>query len=361
MAPVIMELRQRQDQFKVTTCVTAQHRQMLDQAMTHFDIKPDYDLNVMQDGQDLYDVTARVLLGLRDLLHSVKPDICLVHGDTTTTLAASLASYYQRIPVGHVEAGLRTHQRYAPFPEEINRSITGRIATYHFAPTAASRANLMMEGIDPKAIVVTGNTVIDALHWTVNRFKDNPAGAVRLQAQIKYEGYSISQRPYVLVTGHRRENFGEGFRNICHALTRISASRPDVDIVYPLHLNPNVKLVVEDMTAGFPNIHLIRPLDYEAFAYLMVNSAIILTDSGGIQEEGPSIGKPVLVMRDVTERPEAVSAGTVRLVGTSVEKIFDGVLGLLNDKDDYKKMTRAINPFGDGKAASRIADFLARQ
>jgi len=360
MAPVVLELQRHLDRFEVLTCVTAQHRQMLDQALLHFNLKPDFDLDIMQSGQDLFDVTSRCLLGLRAVLRQAKPDICLVHGDTTTSFAAALAAFYEQIPVGHVEAGLRTHERYSPFPEELNRSLTGRLASLHFAPTTSSRDNLLREGIPSGDIFVTGNTVIDALLWTVDRFQNQPEVRARLHEQVVQNGYTVGERPFVLITGHRRENFGEGFKNVCQALLEIARRRPDIDLVYPLHLNPNVKLVVEEMTAGQANIHLIPPLEYENFAYLMDQSKLILTDSGGIQEEGPSLGKPVLVMRDVTERPEAVAAGSVRLVGTSTEKIVANVLVLLNDSQAYQAMSHAQNPYGDGKAAENIVGILGR-
>nr|WP_295080122.1 UDP-N-acetylglucosamine 2-epimerase (non-hydrolyzing) [uncultured Roseateles sp.] len=360
MAPVVLELQRHPEQFVVETCVTAQHRQMLDQALQHFNLQPDFDLDIMQAGQDLFDVTSRCLLGLRSVLRQAKPDICLVHGDTTTSFAAALAAFYEQIPVGHVEAGLRTHERYSPFPEELNRSLTGRLASLHFAPTASSRENLLREGIAASEIFVTGNTVIDALLWTVARFKSQPEVRERLHQQVLQNGYAIGLRPFVLITGHRRENFGEGFKNVCQALLQIARERPDIDLVYPLHLNPNVKLVVEEMTAGQANIHLIPPLEYESFAYLMLQSTLILTDSGGIQEEGPSLGKPVLVMRDVTERPEAVTAGSVRLVGTSAEKIVSNVLELLNEPKAYEAMSQAKNPYGDGSAALQITNILAQ-
>lgn len=360
MAPVVLELQRHPEQFEVQTCVTAQHRQMLDQALLHFNLQPDFDLDIMQAGQDLFDVTSRCLLGLRAVLRQAKPDICLVHGDTTTSFAAALAAFYEQIPVGHVEAGLRTHERYSPFPEELNRSLTGRLASLHFAPTASSRDNLLREGIPAADIFVTGNTVIDALLWTVARFQNQPEVRERLHQQVVQNGYTVGKRPFVLITGHRRENFGEGFKNVCQALLQIARERPDVDLVYPLHLNPNVKLVVEEMTAGQANIHLIPPLEYESFAYLMLQSTLILTDSGGIQEEGPSLGKPVLVMRDVTERPEAVVAGSVRLVGTSAEKIVANVLELLNEPQAYQAMSQAKNPYGDGSSARQIAEILGR-
>lgn len=360
MAPVVLELQRRTEQFEVQTCVTAQHRQMLDQALLHFNLRPDFDLDIMQAGQDLFDLTARCLLGLRTVLRQARPDICLVHGDTTTSFAAALAAFYEQIPVGHVEAGLRTKERYSPFPEELNRSLTGRLASLHFAPTASSRDNLLREGIPAADIFVTGNTVIDALLWTVARFQNQPEVRQRLHQQVVQNGYTVGERPFVLITGHRRENFGEGFKNVCQALLQIARERPDIDLVYPLHLNPNVKLVVEEMTAGQANIHLIPPLEYESFAYLMLRSTLILTDSGGIQEEGPSLGKPVLVMRDVTERPEAVLAGSVRLVGTSAEKIVANVLELLNQPQAYQAMSQAKNPYGDGSSARQIAEILSR-
>ncbi|RQO58690.1 UDP-N-acetylglucosamine 2-epimerase (non-hydrolyzing) [Paucibacter sp. KBW04] len=360
MAPVVLELQRHPAQFEVQTCVTAQHRQMLDQALLHFNLRPDFDLDIMQAGQDLFDVTSRCLLGLRAVLRQAKPDICLVHGDTTTSFAAALAAFYEQIQVGHVEAGLRTYERYSPFPEELNRSLTGRLASLHFAPTASSRDNLLREGIPAANIFVTGNTVIDALLWTVARFQNQPEVREHLHQQVVQNGYTVGKRPFVLITGHRRENFGEGFKNVCQALLQIARERPDIDLVYPLHLNPNVKLVVEEMTAGQANIHLIPPLEYESFAYLMLQSTLILTDSGGIQEEGPSLGKPVLVMRDVTERPEAVVAGSVRLVGTSAEKIVAHVLELLNEPRAYQAMSQAKNPYGDGTAARQIVEILGR-
>lgn len=359
MAPVVRQLAQRSGSFRVTTCVTSQHRQMLDQVLDLFEIRPDVDLNVMQPGQDLFDITSRVLVALRPVLDACRPDLCLVHGDTTTALAAALAAYYRQIPVGHVEAGLRTFQPYAPFPEEMNRSMISRIAAYHFAPTRSSRDNLLSEGIATERIAVTGNTVIDALQWCVNRQAADPQLTQRLTDGIEANGYKITDRRFVLVTGHRRENLGHGFENISRALVRIAELRPEVDIVYPVHLNPQVREVVQRVTHGTSNIFLIKPLDYELFCHLMLRCCLILTDSGGIQEEGPSLGKPVLVMRDVTERPEAVDAGTVRLVGTSIDRISDNVLALLDDEDRCLAMTRVGNPYGDGTAAVQIADFLA--
>lgn len=358
MAPLILELTRRQEHFRVITCVTAQHREMLDQVLQHFNIRTDFDLNLMTPGQDLYELTSRVLVGMRDVLRSVRPDVCLVHGDTTTSFATSLAAYYQQIPVGHVEAGLRTHRIYAPFPEEINRSLTARIAEYHFAPTDINRKNLIAEGIDPSKIFITGNTVIDALLWTRNRINQDPARALALEERIRTCGFTLTGRRMLLVTGHRRENFGKGFQNICRALLELATSHPEMDIVYPVHLNPSVKVPVEALLSKTSNIHLIQPLDYEAFTYLMMRSFIILTDSGGIQEEGPSLGKPVLVMREVTERPDGIDAGTVKLVGTAVETIVEEVSNLLHDGSQYAAMTSISNPYGDGTASGQIADLL---
>jgi UDP-N-acetylglucosamine 2-epimerase (non-hydrolysing) len=346
MAPVVNALK-ASHQFKVTVCVTAQHRQMLDQVLALFNIAPDIDLNVMQPKQDLSDITSRVLLGMRDVLAIHRPDIVLVHGDTTTTMAASLAAFYAKIPVGHVEAGLRTGDKYAPWPEEMNRKLTGHIADMHFAPTATARENLLREGIAETAIHVTGNTVIDAL-LTVKDKADGEAKRFTLDAAKKL----------ILVTGHRRENFGGGFENICNALLRL-AVRGDVQIVYPVHLNPNVQEPVQRLLGNHPSIQLIGPQDYLPFVYLMKQSYLILTDSGGIQEEAPSLGKPVLVMRDVTERPEAVAAGTVKLVGAEEDRIVAAVTELLEDAQSYQAMSKATNPYGDGKAAARIVAALA--
>jgi UDP-N-acetylglucosamine 2-epimerase (non-hydrolysing) len=344
MAPLIKEF-QKDNLFDVKVCVTAQHRQMLDQVLELFEIKPDFDLNLMKPNQDLYDITSNVLLGLRDIYKDYKPDLVFVHGDTTTTLGASLASFYQKIPVAHIEAGLRTHNIYSPFPEEINRQLTSRLATYHFAPTESSKQNLLKEGIAKESIFVTGNTVIDALLEVAKSVQSK---------DIKIDGYEVTNRKIILVTGHRRENFGEGFLNICKALKEIALEHQDIDIVYPVHLNPNVQKPVFEFLSDISNIYLIKPLDYEPFVYLMSKSHMILTDSGGVQEEAPSLGKPVLVMRDTTERPEAVEAGTVKLVGTDRDLIVSSINELLNNKKMYKKMSEAHNPYGDGKACERI-------
>ncbi|WP_092372479.1 non-hydrolyzing UDP-N-acetylglucosamine 2-epimerase [Desulfomicrobium apsheronum] len=367
MAPLVKELQKHPDTFETVVCVTAQHRQMLDQVLHIFGIVPDYDLDIMQAGQDLYDVTSRVLLGMREVLKSARPDVVLVHGDTSTSTAAALSAFYQQIPVGHVEAGLRTGNIYSPWPEEMNRQITGRLASLHFAPTPLSRKNLLAEGVSPESIHVTGNTVIDALFMVVEQIRKNGLGD-DLQADLirRFPAlkpalageHSPSSRRLILVTGHRRENFGQGFENICHALAEIATMHPDVDIIYPVHLNPNVQEPVRRILRERLNIYLIDPLDYLPFVFLMSRSFVILTDSGGIQEEAPSLGKPVLVMRETTERPEAVEAGTVKLVGTDIEVIQRNVCDLLNDDAAYKQMTRAINPYGDGKAAGRIASNL---
>lgn len=367
MAPLVKELQKHPDTFETVVCVTAQHRQMLDQVLQIFGIVPDYDLDIMQAGQDLYDVTSRVLLGMREVLKSARPDVVLVHGDTSTSTAAALSAFYQQIPVGHVEAGLRTGNIYSPWPEEMNRQITGRLASLHFVPTPLSRKNLLAEGVSPESIHVTGNTVIDALFMVVEQIRKNGLGD-DLQADLirRFPAlkpalageHSSSSRRLILVTGHRRENFGQGFENICHALAEIATMHPDVDIIYPVHLNPNVQEPVRRILRERLNIFLIDPLDYLPFVFLMSRSFVILTDSGGIQEEAPSLGKPVLVMRETTERPEAVEAGTVKLVGTDIEVIERNVCDLLNDDAAYKQMTRAINPYGDGKAAGRIASNL---
>lgn len=348
MAPLIKEF-QKDNLFDVKVCVTAQHRQMLDQVLELFDIKPDFDLDLMKPNQDLYDITSNVLLGLRNIYKDYKPDLVFVHGDTTTTLGASLASFYQKIPVAHIEAGLRTHNIYSPFPEEINRQLTSRLATYHFAPTESSKQNLLKEGIAKESIFVTGNTVIDALLEVAKSVQSK---------DIKIAGYEVTNRKIILVTGHRRENFGEGFLNICKALKEIALEHQDIDIVYPVHLNPNVQKPVFEFLSDISNIYLIKPLDYEPFVYLMSKSYIILTDSGGVQEEAPSLGKPVLVMRDTTERPEAVEAGTVKLVGTDRDLIVSSINELLNNKKMYKKMSEAHNPYGDGKACKKIINFI---
>lgn len=366
MAPLVKEFQKHPQKFETIVCVTGQHRQMLDQVLDIFDIKPDYDLNIMKQGQDLYDVTARVLTGMRDVLVEAKPDVVLVHGDTTTSTAAALAAFYQQIPVGHVEAGLRTHNIYSPWPEEMNRQITGRIATYDFAPTPLSRDNLLAEGVDDAKITVTGNTVIDALYWVVDKIKSSPKLQAELSGELMKAGYDVNRlnngRKLVLITGHRRENFGEGFISMCRAIKTLTEKYPDVDFVYPMHLNPNVRKPIhevfgEDLT-GLGNMFFIEPLEYLSFVFMMEKSSIVLTDSGGIQEEAPGLGKPVLVMRDTTERPEALSAGTVRLVGTDYQKIVSEVSSLLDDEKHYEEMSKAVNPYGDGLACQRIVDTL---
>ncbi len=362
MAPLVKEFQKHSDQFKTIVCVTGQHRQMLDQVLDIFDIKPDYDLNIMKQGQDLYDVTARVLLGMRNVLDKVQPDLVLVHGDTTTSTAAALAAFYRQIPVGHVEAGLRTHDIYSPWPEEMNRQITGRIATYHFAPTSLSRQNLMSEGVQEEQITVTGNTVIDALYMVIDKIRKDSALKQALNEELRTKGYDIARlndgRKMVLITGHRRENFGEGFLSICQAIKTLSAKFSNVDFIYPMHLNPNVRQPIHEVfgenLSDLGNLFFIEPLEYLSFVYLMEKSTIVLTDSGGIQEEAPGLGKPVLVMRDTTERPEALDAGTVKLVGTDYNKIVSEISLLLTDADAYEKMSKAVNPYGDGKACGRI-------
>lgn len=369
MAPLVKCLQQRDNEFEPIVCVTGQHREMLDQVLRIFEIKPDYDLNIMKVGQDLYDVTTRVLLGMRDVLSQIKPDIVLVHGDTTTSTASALAAFYQQIPVGHVEAGLRTHNIYSPWPEEMNRQITGRIATLDFAPTPLSRQNLLDEGVGEEHIFVTGNTVIDALHIVVNKIKNNSELNDTLSSNLARQGYDVRRltdgRRLVLITGHRRENFGSGFLNICNAIKRLSEKYPEVDFVYPMHLNPNVRKPIHKIFGenleNLGNLFFIEPLEYLDFVFLMEKSTIVLTDSGGIQEEAPGLGKPVLVMRDTTERPEALDAGTVKLVGTDYNKIVDNVSLLLDDEAEYNIMSRANNPYGDGKACPRIADALLKQ
>ena len=369
MAPLVKCLQQRDNEFEPIVCVTGQHREMLDQVLRIFEIKPDYDLNIMKVGQDLYDVTTRVLLGMRDVLSQIKPDIVLVHGDTTTSTASALAAFYQQIPVGHVEAGLRTHNIYSPWPEEMNRQITGRIATLDFAPTPLSRQNLLDEGVGEEHIFVTGNTVIDALHIVVNKIKNNSELNDTLSSNLARQGYDVRRltdgRRLVLITGHRRENFGSGFLNICNAIKRLSEKYPEVDFVYPMHLNPNVRKPIHKIFGenleNLGNLFFIEPLEYLDFVFLMEKSTIVLTDSGGIQEEAPGLGKPVLVMRDTTERPEALDAGTVKLVGTDYNKIVDNVSLLLDDEAEYNIMSCANNPYGDGKACPRIADALLKQ
>lgn len=363
MAPLVHEFKKHPNQFKTLVCVTGQHREMLDQVLDLFQIVPDVDLNIMKSGQDLYDVTSRVLVGMRDVLKKLTPELVLVHGDTTTSMAAALAAFYQQIPVGHVEAGLRTGDIYSPWPEEMNRLMTGRIATYHFAPTLLSKQNLLKENVNPQNIIVTGNTVIDALHWVVNQIHSENGLSDGLHESVLQFGYDTDRlakrRRLVLITGHRRENFGDGFLNICHAIKSLSQRYPSVDFVYPVHLNPNVREpVMKILGDGSENVLLINPLHYLPFVYLMEQSYLILTDSGGIQEEAPGLGKPVLVMRNTTERPEAVDAGTVLLVGANRERIEQGVSRLLDDVDLYKRMSEAVNPYGDGLACRRIVDFL---
>ena len=356
MALLIKEFQKRAE-FEVKVCVTAQHRQMLDQVLEFFEIKPDFDLNLMKQAQDLYDVTSGVLLGMRAIFERYKPDIVFVHGDTTTTSAVSLAAFYQKIDVAHVEAGLRTHDIYSPFPEEINRQITGLIAKYHFAPTAGAKENLLKEGKSAKNIVVGGNTVIDALFWTIDKIERDAILRDKILSSINFK-FHLGERKFILVTGHRRENFGEGFINICEALREIAANNVDVDIVYPVHLNPNVQKPVKEILSGLPNIFLMDPLEYDAFVYLMSKAYMIITDSGGIQEEAPSLCKPVLVTRNRTERPEGIEAGCVRLVGTKRENIVKEAQKLLNLKSEYDKMSQSTSPYGDGKACERILDFL---
>lgn len=376
MAPLVLELK-KYNTFETCVCVTGQHREMLDQVLQIFSITPDYDLNIMKPGQDLYDVTSRVLLGMRDVLREVKPDVVLVHGDTTTSTAAALAAFYQQIPVGHVEAGLRTHNIYSPWPEEMNRQLTGRIASYNFSPTELSRSNLLNEGIDAEKITVTGNTVIDALHLVVDKISSDTSLRQELAEVLRQSGYDINrlndtQRRLVLITGHRRENFGEGFLHICTAIKDLSMKYPNVDFVYPMHLNPNVRRPIAKIFEGneqltvnsqsvnkkFPNMFFAEPLEYLSFVYLMEKAYIVLTDSGGIQEEAPGLGKPVLVMRDTTERPEAVAAGTVKLVGTDYDAIVSNVSELLDSLHTYEQMSKAVNPYGDGKACQRIINVL---
>lgn len=380
MAPLVKEFQKHRDTFETVVCVTGQHRQMLDQVLDLFEITPDYDLDIMKQGQDLYDVTARVLTGMRDVLADARPDVVLVHGDTTTSMAAALAAFYQQIPVGHVEAGLRTHNIYSPWPEEMNRQITGRIATFNFAPTSLSRQNLLAEGVADESITVTGNTVIDALHWVVDKIRKDESLNLELADQLKAAGYDVnrlachseslchserseeSHRRLVLITGHRRENFGEGFISMCTAIKDLTARYPDVDFVYPMHLNPNVRKPIHEVfgedLSNLGNMFFIEPLEYLSFVYLMEKACIVLTDSGGIQEEAPGLGKPVLVMRDTTERPEALEAGTVKLVGTDYHKILDEVSLLLDDQSTYEKMSKAVNPYGDGMACGRIVEVI---
>ena len=364
MAPLVKEFQKFPKEFETIVCVTGQHREMLDQVLRIFEIRPDYDLDIMQQGQDLYDVTARVLTGMRDVLKEAQPDVVLVHGDTTTSTASALAAFYQQIPVGHIEAGLRTHNIYSPWPEEMNRLITGRIANYHFSPTPLSRQNLLAEGIKEEAITVTGNTVIDALYWVVEKIKNNKVLSVELGSFLKTAGYDVNRlndnRRLVLITGHRRENFGDGFIHMCLAIKNLVEKYPQVDFVYPMHLNPNVRKPIHEVfgETTADNMFFIEPLEYLSFVYLMEKSTLVLTDSGGIQEEAPGLGKPVLVMRDTTERPEALEAGTVKLVGTDYDKIVSEVSALLDDPMYYDRMSKAVNPYGDGKACGRIMEFL---
>ena len=364
MAPLVKEFEKYAEDFKTIVCVTGQHREMLDQVLQLFDITPDYDLNIMKQGQDLYDVTSRVLLGMRDVLREAQPDVVLVHGDTTTSTAAALAAFYQQIPVGHVEAGLRTHNIYSPWPEEMNRQITGRIATYNFAPTPLSKANLLREAVAEESITVTGNTVIDALYWVVDKIKNDTALNGELQKALSRAGYDVNRlaegKKLVLITGHRRENFGDGFINMCTAIKDLAQKYPDVDFVYPMHLNPNVRKPIAEVFGNQvgANMFFIEPLEYLSFVYLMEKSNLLLTDSGGIQEEAPGLGKPVLVMRDTTERPEALEVGTVKLVGANYSKIVSEVSRLLDDQAYYDHMSQAVNPYGDGFACNKIVNVL---
>jgi UDP-N-acetylglucosamine 2-epimerase (non-hydrolysing) len=364
MAPLVKEFQKKPLKFQTICCVTGQHREMLDQVLDIFEIKPDYDLNIMQKDQDLYDVTSRVLMGMRNILKEVQPDIVFVHGDTTTSTATSLAAFYQQIAVGHIEAGLRTHNMYSPWPEEMNRQITGRLASFHFTPTSLSKQNLLDEGVKQDKIEVTGNTVIDALYLVVEKIKNNIDLEKKIKIIIKNSGYDVSRlvnnKKLILITGHRRENFGEGFISICNAVKDLTLKYPDADFVYPMHLNPNVRKPIEEVFGPTfsSNMFFIEPLDYLSFIYLMEKSSIVLTDSGGIQEEAPSLGKPVIVMRDTTERPEALEAGTVKLVGTDYNKIVTAVSVLIDDQQYYETMSKANNPYGDGLACSRIVNFF---
>lgn len=365
MCPLVKEFQKNNDEFETIVCVTGQHREMLDQVLNIFEVRPDFDLNIMKQGQDLYDVTARVLTGMRDVFKVCKPDVVLVHGDTTTSTAAALAAFYQQIPVGHVEAGLRTHNIYSPWPEEMNRQITGRIANYNFSPTPLSESNLKEEKAQGE-IYVTGNTVIDALHMVVNKLKNDESLAKEQEGILKKAGYDVNRladgRKLVLITGHRRENFGEGFIHMVTAIKDLKNKYPEVDFVYPMHLNPNVRKPIHEVfgedLSNLGNMFFIEPLQYLEFVYLMEKATIVLTDSGGIQEEAPGLGKPVLVMRDTTERPEALASGTVHLVGTDYQKIMDEVSTLLEDENAYEKMSKAVNPYGDGKACERIVSIL---
>ncbi len=374
MAPLVKEFQKYPEKFKTIVCVTGQHREMLDQVLKLFDIQPNYDLNIMKPGQDLYDITSRILLDLRDILAESKPDLVLVHGDTSTSTTAALASFYQQIPVGHIEAGLRTHNIYSPWPEEMNRQITGRIATYHFAPTKLSKENLLREAVNEEDIIVTGNTVIDALYWVINKIKtdeemQSEIAETLIQNDLPADMVHGFNSKLILITGHRRENFGEGFKNMLNAIKTLTEKYPDVNFVYPMHLNPNVRKPIQEIFGDFSspqgggqegtrNLFFIEPLDYLPFVYLMEKSTLVLTDSGGIQEEAPGLGKPVLVMRDTTERPEALDAGTVKLVGTDYDLIVSEVSRLLDDENYYNSMAQATNPYGDGKACERIVSAL---
>lgn len=366
MAPLVKKLQSMPEDFQTIVCVTGQHREMLDQVLHIFDIIPDYDLNIMKQGQDLYDVTSRVLLGMREVLKEVQPDMVLVHGDTTTSTAAALAAFYQQIPVGHVEAGLRTGNIYSPWPEEMNRLMTGRIATYHFSPTPLSKQNLLRENVNENNILVTGNTVVDALHMVVERLQNDEDLRAEQDRVLAAAGYDVHRledgKKLVLITGHRRENFGDGFIHICTAIRDLKNKYKEVDFVYPMHLNPNVRKPIHEVfgedLSDLGNLFFIEPLQYLEFVHLMAKSTIVLTDSGGIQEEAPGLGKPVLVMRDTTERPEALESGTVHLVGTDYDKIVNEVSTLLEDAEAYEKMSKAVNPYGDGHACERIVDFL---
>jgi UDP-N-acetylglucosamine 2-epimerase (non-hydrolysing) len=358
MAPLIKELQKDTENFETKVCVTAQHREMLDQVLDLFQISPDYDLNIMKPGQDLYDVTSNILLKIKPVLEGFNPDVVLVHGDTATTFAASLAAYYQKIKIGHVEAGLRTGNLYSPWPEEGNRRLTGVLTNYHFSPTETSKKNLLSEGIDKSKIIVTGNTVIDALKLVVNKLDSDEHLRSKVEKTIIKSGFKESDSKFILVTGHRRENFGQGFLNICKALKVLAKNNPDINILYPVHLNPNVRKPINDLLSNVGNIKLVEPFQYEEFIYLMSKSYLILTDSGGIQEEAPSLGKPVLVMRDTTERPEAVGAGTVKLVGSDQNNIIKEVQKLLDDSSEYQRMSKAHNPYGDGNASKNILKIL---
>lgn len=360
MAPLAKAF-EKEANIESKVCVTAQHREMLDQVLAMFDITPDYDLNIMKPGQDLFDVTANVLLGLKDVLNDFNPDVVLVHGDTTTTSASSLAAFYNKIKVGHVEAGLRTGDIYSPWPEEANRQITGVLANYHFAPTTTSENNLLKENKNKDNIIVTGNTVIDALFLALDKIENNNGLKNKIIKSINSQYKLNDTKKLILVTGHRRENFGQGFINICEALKTLALNNSDVDIVYPVHLNPNVQKPVKELLSDVDNVYLIEPLQYESFIYMMNKSYFIITDSGGVQEEAPSLGKPVLVMRDTTERPEAVEAGTVKLVGTNAQTIIDEAQKLLDDKTEYERMSKAHNPYGDGKACERIVNFIKQK